>query len=440
MSSPLVVSTGYTPHPLQAVLHRNVRRFNVMCCHRGFGKTVFAVNELVDRGLRNQNHNPIYAYIATSYGQAKRVAWDQFKEAVRDIPGVETNESDLRIDIPRADKRDKIRIHLLGSENPGALKGLHLDGVVIDEFSEMEPSIWGVVVRPMLTRKKGWAVFIGTPKGQNHFEAIYRTAETQMRQGHPDWFAAMYKGSESGILPLSELEAARLTMSQEEYDQEIECSFSAAMVGAYYGKEMNIAAEEGRITRVPYDPTLATFTYWDLGIDDQTVIWIGQKLGSREVRWIDYIENSGESLEWYIKELQMKGYVYEEHVLPHDAGARELGTGKTREEVLRKKGLGKRTRVLKRSNIEDGINAVRNMIKKSWFDAVKCERGINALKSYERKWDAKNKNFKSRPLHNWASHGADAFRTAAMGMDEYAPEDRDRKNLQRYSVRDFDVV
>lgn len=436
----LEVSTGYKPMPLQQHLHRSVKRFNVLVCHRGFGKTVFAVNELGDRALRNERHNPIYAYVATTFGQAKRVAWEHFKEWCKDIPGAETNESELKVTIPRPDRRDKITIFLLGSENPGALKGIHLDGAIIDEYSEMEPSIWGIVVRPMLTRKNGWAIFIGTPKGENHFAMIYNVAKTQMAQGSTEWFAQLYKASETGVIPPGELDAARLTMTEEEYAQEMECSFSAALVGAYYGKEMQKAEDEGRITKVAYDPVLPVTTFWDIGIDDATAIWFGQIHRSGQIHWIDYLENAGEGIPWYVKELQARGYIYDEHVLPHDAGAKEFGTGETREKTLRRNGLGARTRVLARSDVADGIHATRLMIGRSYFDVQKCARGILALKNYERKWDTKLKTFQTRPLHNWASHGSDAFRTAAMSLDQFSRDKRDERKYPRYSERDFDVI
>jgi phage terminase large subunit len=439
-----IVSTGYMPRVLQQELHTNFKRFNVVICHRRFGKTHLSLNEMIDRALRNDLKNPQYAYIAPTYGQAKRVAWDLLKDYTKNIPGVETNESDLRIDIPRPAKGDRIRFYLLGAENPSSILGIYLDGVIFDEYGDMNPIVWTQVIRPLLADRVGWAIFIGTPKGNNHFYEIYKFG----KNGNPekgiekpeDWYTVIYKASETGIIPQSELEQAAAIMAESEYAQEFECSFSAALVGAYYGKEMEKAEQEGRVTKVPYDPAIPCFTYWDLGVDDSTAIWIGQKIGSREIHWIDYIEDSGQGLEHYIKILQDKKYVYQQHVLPHDAAARELGTGKTREELLRSKGLGNRTLVLKRQDVADGINAVRMMLGKSWFDKDKCARGINCLINYQRAWDAKNKIFQSKPKHDWASHGADSFRTAAMAMDEFAPTEEQKKRYPRQSVSDFDVV
>lgn len=429
------VTTGYIPRPLQLVLHRSFKRFNVIVCHRRFGKTHLALNEIIDQAFRNTRKNPQYAYIAPTYGQAKRIAWDLLKDYLKAIPGVIINEADLRIDIPRPASDDKIRIILLGAENPGSVRGIYLDGVIFDEYAEMNPEIWSSVVRPALSDREGWAIFIGTPKGSNHFYEIYKTA-----QATEGWFAQIYKASETNIIPKAELDAARATMSDNEYDQEFECSFSAALVGAYYGKEMEKAEQEGRITNVPYDPALPVFTYWDLGMDDTTVIWFGQNLGGREIRWIDYHEESGQGLDYYAKIIKDKGYVYEEHVLPHDGSVRELGTGKSRLETLQLLLRGTRVRVAPRHNVADGINGVRLILAKSWFDKEKCAKGVDSLKNYQRVWDAKNKIFQQRPKHDWASHGSDAFRTGAMAMRENSPRRNKDRPPSRYTQNDFKVV
>lgn len=432
----LEVSTGYKPRPLQAVLHKSLRRFNVLCMHRRFGKTIFSLNELFDRGMTCQLKNPQVAYIAPTYGQAKRVAWDAMKEIVRDIPEnlLNINEAELRIDIARPHLRDRVRVMLLGAENPGTIRGIYLDWVILDEFAEMDSIIWSQVIRPALADRNGGAIFISTPKGQNGFFDIFQQAQTQ-----PDWFSAVYKASETNILPLSELEAARAIMSPEEYDQEFECSFSAALVGAYYGKYMQEAEDNLRVTSVPYDPSCPVDTFWDLGVDDTTVIWFGQRVG-KEWHFINYYEMSGEGLDHYVKYLQSHKYVYGKHYLPHDANARELGTGKTRVETLDSLGLKTATlEVVEKQNIEDGINAVRMLLPRCWFDAAKCKRGILALKSYERKWDSKNKIYQQKPLHNWASHGADAFRTFGMGVDERAPSAQDKLRYPRHSENNYDL-
>lgn len=427
------IDLGYRPRVHQTYLHQNLKRFNVIVAHRRFGKTVFCIHETIDRLLRLDRKNPQGAYISPTYGQSKRVAWEYLKDAALRIPGAVPNESDLRVDIPRAHRGDHVRIMLLGAENPGTIRGIYLDGVILDEFAECDPTVWSQVVRPALSDRLGWAIFIGTPKGQNHFYDIHQTAR---RLKDKDWFSVTFKAGETRIIPDSELEAARATMTVEEYEQEYECSFSAAMIGAYFSKEMNKADADKRILTVPHDPAFGVVTAWDLGISDTTSIWFAQQVG-REVHLIDYVESSGVGLDWYVKEIKNKTYIYNEHLLPHDAGARELGSGKTRQETMREYGLG-RTRILPRQDLMDGIHAARMLIAKSWFDAAKCERGINALRNYTQKWDEKNKVFSKNPLHNWASHGADAFRCLALGFrgDEFTYREKD---LPRQADMHYDI-
>jgi len=425
------VTTGYTPRRFQDQIHRELARFSVLVCHRRFGKTILALNELIDRGLRNLLKNPQYAYLAPFYGQAKRVAWDYLKEYTKNIPGVSYNEAELRVDIPRPDRGDRIRFMLLGADNPGSLRGLYLDGVLLDEYAEMDPYVWSQVIRPALSDRLGWAIFIGTPKGQNHFYDVYQHALKT-----PGWYAKCFKASETGVIHPKELEEARATMSEEEYAQEYECSFTAALVGAYYGKEMEAAMEAGRVTSVPYERSVPVDTAWDLGIGDSMSIWFLQQVGN-EYHAIDYLEDSGRDLAYYAGELRKRGYSYRDHFVPHDAKARELGTGVTREETLILQGV--RPRVVPRQKLEDGINATRVLIPKTWFDAVKCARGISCLQNYERKWDAKNKIFSSKPLHNWASHGADSLRTFSMGNIDNKRRSISA-NLPRKAIVDYNVL
>lgn len=434
------ISTGYAPRVHQLTLHSKVARFNVIVCHRRFGKTVWAINETLDRALRNPLKNPQYAYFAPYFGQAKRVAWDYLKEYTKMIPGVTVNEAELRVEIPRADRGDKIRIILLGAENPAAIRGIYLDGAILDEFAEMDPTVWSMVIRAALSDRLGWAIFLGTPKGQNHFFDVLETAKKKMADKDPTWYWRIFKASETKVIPESELEAARSVMSEEEYEQEYECSFTAALIGAYYGKEMAKAEKEERICEVPHDPAALTTTYWDLGIGDTTAIWFIQQVG-KEFHAIDYFEDSGKDLGHYVRILKEKqqdnGYIYEDHILPHDAAARELGTGKSRQEVLQN--LGLRCRILERSRLEDGINAVRLVLKSMYFDINKCARGVQALTNYSKKWDAKNKIFSSAPLHNWASHGSDAFRVFAMGVRDVGASTM-RQNLPRKADDSYDIL
>jgi hypothetical protein len=380
-----------------------MRRFNVVVCHRRFGKTVLCVNHLIRAAVKCASPRPRFAYLAPTYRQAKAVAWDYLKHFTGPIPGALRHEGELRIDLPNG-----ARIALLGADNPDALRGLYIDGIVFDEYGQMAPRIFGEVVRPALADRQGWAIFIGTPQGRNGFHEIYEAARQD-----PDWFTALHRASETGLIPAEELAAARRIMTPEEYAQEFECSFESAAAGSYYGRLLEAAASEERIGPVPWDPRLPVHTAWDLGMDDSTAIWFAQAVGA-EVRLIGYYEASGEGLEHYVRLLQQRGFVYGEHWLPHDAEVRELGTGVSRIETLAS--LGLKARLLPALRIEDGVNAARLLLPRCWFDRDACAQGLAALRHYRRDYDERLRAYRSRPVHDWSSHGADAFRYLAVGL------------------------
>lgn len=404
----------YAPRRQFLPLHERRQRWGIAVCHRRAGKTVACINDLIKGALTCDREEPRFAYCAPFYAQAKDVAWSYLKRFTAPIPGAEPNESELRVDLPNGG-----RIRLYGLDNYDRLRGSYFDGVVLDEYGDSDPRAWAEVIRPALSDRKGWGLFIGTPKGRNHFSDMWDQAIRD-----EDWFTIMLRASESGLLDDAELVDARKSMSEDQYEAEYECSFQASVVGAYYGREMQAAELDKRIGRVPWEPKLPVHTGWDLGIGDSTAIWFCQRSG-QEWRIIDYLENSGVGLDWYAKELDRKPYKYGEHILPFDVEVAELGAeGRTRKETLASLGI-RRVTVMPRQAVIEGINAVRLLIPKCWFDAVKCERGINALRNYRKDWDDKRKVFHDRPLHDWSSHGADAFRYLAMAdpsdNDTWAP-------------------
>jgi len=399
----LSVVIPYTPRPQFQDFHNRTQRWSVGVAHRRAGKTVARVNDLIKAAILCDKPEPRFAYIAPFYAQAKDVAWQYVKRFTAPIPGVVSNESELRVDLPNGG-----RIRLYGADNYERMRGIYLDGVVLDEYGDMDPRAWAEVIRPALSDRKGWADFIGTPKGRNHFCEMWERA-----QGDPEWFTQMLKASETNIVDAAELADARKTMTEDQFEQEYECSFQAAVQGAYFGREMTQAEKDKRICSVPWEPKIPVHTAWDLGIGDSTSIWFAQQVG-KELRLIDYYESSGVGLDHYARELKAKPYVYGDHILPHDAEVKELGTGKSRKETL--DSLGIRARIIPAQSVEDGINAARLLIPGAWFDATKCQRGVEALRQYRRDYDEKLKNFKSRPLHDWTSHAADAFRYLALGL------------------------
>lgn len=393
----------YYPRQQFLGLHERKQRWAVAVCHRRAGKTVACINELIRGAISCKLPAARFAYIAPFYSQAKDVAWAYARQFTSVIPGATPYENELRIDLPNGG-----RIRLYGADNYDRLRGVYFDGIVLDEYGDIDPRAWAEVIRPALSDRKGWAIFIGTPKGRNHFSGLWDAAERD-----ETWFRLMLKASETKLISDEELADARKSMTVDQYDAEYECSFQAAVVGAYYGREMNGAEADKRIKGVPWQPEIPVHTAWDLGIGDSTAIWMVQLVG-REVHLIDYLENSGVGLDWYARELDRKPYKYGEHILPHDAEVKELGTGRSRLETLDSLGI-RNTRVIPAQSVADGINAARLLIPTCWFDAEKCERGINALRNYRKEWDEKLKAFKERPLHDWSSHGADAFRYLALG-------------------------
>lgn len=435
-----ILETGYKPRKYQELIQRFFKRFNVWVLHRRFGKTVMAINVMIAKAFDNHKKNPRYAYIAPTYKQAKMIAWDYLKEYTKNIPNREVNEAELRVDIHREDTDDVIRFTLLGAENPTSILGIYLDGAIFDEYGSMEPTIWTKVIRPLLTDRLGWAIMMGTPQGANHFKKVYDHAKGE--KSDSDWMSVILKASETGIIPQSELDDAKSMMPEDQYEQEFEVRWESNIEAAYFGREMTKAKKEGRISNVPHEKAKPVHTYWDLGISDSTAIWFFQEVG-KEFRLIDYHEDSGRDIQHYAKILQDKGYWYNSHNLPHDAAARDIGSGKTKEELLRAalsqmNMKGQFLRVLPRYNVDDTINAVKMMLNKCWFDAEKCKRGVECLENFQRTWDEKNQIWSSKPLHNWASHGSDAFRQLAMAYREEA-ETIAASDLQRSYDTNYDV-
>ena len=315
---------------------------------------------------------------------------------------------------------------VVGSDNYDRLVGANPVGVVFSEWSLTDPRAWDYV-RPILAQNGGWAVFIYTPRGKNHGFELY-----DMARHHDDWFAELLGVGHTGFISSDTIVAERSSgMSEALIQQEYYCSFEAASDGSYYGKLLEQAEQAGRVTRVPWQPEVAVDTWWDLGIGDSTAIWFVQRAGL-EQHLIDYYECSGEGLAHYAKVLQDRGYVYGTHWAPHDIEARELGTGKSRLEVA--KGLGLAFRVAPRLSVEDGIEAVRNLLPRAWFDAEKCRQGLRALKSYHRDFNERRQAYLPHPAHDWSSHCADAMRTGAVTLKDaraienspYRPRGRSR--------------
>ena len=404
------VKIPYKPRDLQGEMHESVKRWNVLVMHRRFGKTVWAVNHLIKHCLTCELPRPRVAFVAPTFTQAKRIAWDYVKYYAGVIPGVSFNETELRVDFPNGG-----RVMLLSAENPDSLRGIYLDLCVFDEFGMQNPRVWNEVVRPALSDRQGGAVFLGTPAGHNHFYDVLEQAKSETENGSDQWFYKVVKASESNLVKEEELDAAKSMMTPEQYEQEFECSFTAAIIGAYYGRLLAEADEQNRVTKVPYDPAYPVHTAWDLGINDSTAIWFAQVFRGGAVHVIDYYENSGVGLDHYAEVLRRKDYHWGDHLAPHDIEVRELGSGKSRLETAFT--LGIRFRVIPKMKIVDGINAARMLLPKCYFDKEKTVEGLEMLRQYRQEFDEKRKVFRDPPRHDYTSHSADAFRYLAVGME-----------------------
>jgi hypothetical protein len=400
-----VIEIAYKPREQQLAIHdlMDSKRFGVVVAHRRMGKSVAAINHLIKDAVLNQKDAPRYAYIAPTYGQAKRVAWDYLVKYAEPLGGT-SNISELRVDFWGR------RVQLYGSDNPETLRGQYFDGVILDEIGDQNPKIWTDIIRPALADRKGWCLFIGTPKGHNHFKELRDRAEKE-----DGWGLLEFKASETGVVDDTELKAARNEMGEDKYRQEFECSFDAAVEGSYYGQILNELEDKKHMQEIPWEELSRTFTAWDLGMGDSTSIWVAQLVGT-EIRLIDYYENHGVGLDHYVKWIKDNDYSKAEHILPHDVRVRELGTGKSRLEMLEEAGL--EIKIAPRMSLDDGIQAVRRILPRCWFNVPKVQTGLNCLRNYRRDYDEKRKIFYERPLHDWSSHGSDSFRYLALGLDE----------------------
>jgi phage terminase large subunit len=427
MPAQKVVELDYAPRIQFMPFHERTQRWACMVCHRRMGKTVAAINDQIKKGITIGRPDARLGYIAPYRGQAKEVAWSYLKKFSQPIWGADPSESELRVTLLNG-----ASLRLYGGDNPDAIRGAYFDDVIMDEFGDQRPNLWGDVVRPMLADRNGSATFIGTPKGKNEFWEVWQKA-----QKDPGWYSMIMPASRSKILPQSELDAMLLDMGTDRYLQELECSFEAAIHGAFYGDQLRDMADEGRIRPIPVEKGTIVHTAWDLGRRDSTAIWFIQCVGT-ERRLIDYYETSGVTLDHYAGVLldkrrsmaNPKGYIYGNHYLPHDIQVKELLTQASRKETLESL-LGADITVVPDHNVLDGINAVRRGLDTTYIDPEKCGRGLEALRGYRREYDEHLKDWKSSALHSWESHGADALRYFFVGHDEPElprQEDRHRRN------------
>jgi len=366
-----------------------------MVCHRRAGKTVAAVNELIIRALYTQKPNARYGYVAPFREQAKDIAWEYLKQFGRDFAEPKgVRESELRLKLVNG-----AWITLYGSDNPDALRGRYLDGVVLDEYGDCRPGVWGEVIRPTLADRHGWGVFIGTYKGKNHFYHVAEKAKNNTR-----WYRMILKASQSGIIRPEELEDLRLELSDEEYQQEMECDPNAAIKGTYYAAQIAELEKNGQIKEQDlYNDKEPVHVAADLGYKDSTAIWFWQDTQEGPVV-IDYHEAAGKKPDYYFGMFDQKPYKYDEIWLPHDAKADTLSTQRTTLEQFQDHFRNQKVHIRKTPKLtkQQGIDALRLALKFMRFDTRKTGDGVEALRAYSRKYDSFNKIFLAAPKHDWA--------------------------------------
>lgn len=400
--------------PFWRAMNIEKKKRAVIVWHRRAGKDKTVVNFVAQK---TQERVGAYYYIFPTYNQGRKIMWegvdrdgfkflDHFPEAIRKK---KPNDTEMKIELVNGSI-----VRIIGSDDIDSIVGTNPVGCVFSEFSLQDPKAWDYM-RPILAENGGWAVFDFTPRGENHGFDLY-----EMAKNDPSWFAQVLTVDDTKAISKEVLEQERREIILKDgndalYQQEYYCSFKVPIAGAYYATQIMRANDEKRITSVPYESALPVNTWWDLGIDDSMTIWYTQTLG-KEIRFIDYDEVTGEGLVHCANILKEKGYIYGEHYAPHDIEVRELTTGKSRKETA--KGFGINFLTIKRSNVDEGIDAARNILSRCWFDEKKCQRGLNALKSYHKEYDEKNKIYRSHPHHDWSSHGSDAFRTFAMAYKD----------------------
>lgn len=422
----IILPNGWEPRsyqmPFWSAMERGYKRA-MHIWHRRAGKDDV---DLHWTAVAAHQRKGVYWHMLPQANQARKAVWDainprtglkRIDEAFPPALRSSTRQQDMAIQLKCGSFWQ-----LVGSDNFNSLVGSPPVGIVYSEWALADPSAWAYL-SPILEENGGWAVFNTTPRGKNHAYRMLKNAQANPQE----WFAQILTIDDTGILSQARYEAILKERIAEFGDvfgtamceQEYRCSFDAAVLGAYFSKEMADADREGRICDLMADPSQPVHVAWDLGVKDSTAIWFFQVLaGGLQV--IDYYENAGVGAEHYVEVLKERGYPYGFDWLPHDAKVREWGSGRTRVETL--ESMGRKCRLVPDHSLMDGINAARRTIKACRFDSERCERGLDALRQYHADYNEETRTLAKIPVHDWSSHGADAFRYMAMAWQEMRVE------------------
>jgi len=415
--------------PIWTYMERGGKR-GLLVAHRRYGKDDIALHFTATQAMLLPGN---YWHMLPQYSQARKVIWTainpktgkkRIDEAFPPEIRVKTREQDMSVELINGSVWQ-----LVGSDTYNTIVGAPPRGIIFSEWALANPMAWPYL-EPILEENGGWALFIYTSRGNNHGRTFYENA---VKSEH--WFGGKVTARETDVFDTEQLDRIKEGLMANYgdelglalFEQEYECSFEGAVFGAYYAKPIREAREQGRIGLVPHQTGIEVDTAWDLGVDDSMSIWFFQPVG-KGFHFIDYYESSGYGFEHYAKVLRDKPYVYGNHWMPHDAAARVQSAGevaKSPKEMAQDLGI-KPIEVVQRPRNMDliltvQIPAARNMLSRCWFDETKCSQGLMCLENYKAEYDEDKKILGSRPLHDWASHGADAFRTFAAGYKEKTP-------------------
>lgn len=381
---------------------KNKKRFNVLVVHRRGWKTVWAV---LDWMLETIQEIGDYWYIAPTYRQAKKIAWRMIQKYWNQITWFTYNSSELIVTYANWST-----LSLFGAENPDSLRWLDLKWVIFDEYAQQPSWIYWEIIFPMLNANRGWVTFIWTPKGKNSFYKLYERAKKDDR-----WYTTLLKYTDTKLLDEEQISDARLEMTEEEFEQEYNCSWEAFMRWAVYGKELQKAHKEWRVIKVPYNPELPVYTFWDLWISDAMTI-IFMQIVWNQIHIIETYKNTWHWFEHYTDYIIERPYEYNTHWFPHDVKQRELWSWMSRLEIVSRllEWYGK-CDVVPMNTIESWITACRLIFKNLYIDED-LEDFLNDISLYQYEYDEKRWEFKKTPTHDWTSHYADALRYLAVIM------------------------
>lgn len=407
--------------PLHEYMMQTPAARAIEIAHRRWGKDEIALDvtcELAHRRIGS------YWHCLPEYGQARKALWTAVNAHTGKRRLFEAFPPEICENVNDTEMFIRLKCgstwQMIGSDRYDATVGAGVAGITYSEWALANPSAWAYH-RPMLEENNGWALFITTPRGRNHAHSMY-----QMAKDNPRWFAEISSIHETGALSPESIEESLKEyialygedLGRAQFEQEYLCSFNAAILGAFYAREMVRLRSEGRVRQVVPIPGAPVHTAWDIGVRDDTSIWWFQVHGGR-IYVLDCYTASGVGVDHYAEICHAKPYARGIDYVPHDAKVKEWGTGKTRVETMRQLGLN--PQLVAMATKLDGINAARKALAISIFDP-RCEDvGLAALEQYRREWDDEKKTFRANEVHDWTSHLADAFRYLALAWRHVAP-------------------